>query len=180
MPALRTASVSAAALLALAVPTLSGCSGSSGSTTTTTAAHTTTTAGSPSSTTADQLPATGSVDGYTLSVTVSPRAGNVGHTTITVTAVLKGNVRPGHLRFQVSDAPAAGTGKPATSQSVSVGGTGTYSLPSPYTPAKAGSWATTVTYAPDQANVSKLSVSGTPPVAGEDPPFPQLVTLVSA
>lgn len=125
------------------------------------------------------LPATGSVEGFTLSVTSSPTSGTVGHTTIRITAVLKGAVRAAHLEFQLSEA-AAGSGRPATDQRLVVHGPGTYALPTPFAPPSAGSWAVTVTYVPDRAGTSRLSVSGLPPAPEQTPPFPQLVTRVTA
>ena len=159
----RTAPLTAAALLVLALPLAAGCS-SSGSTTTT----------------APALPATGSVDGYTMAVTSSPASGTIGHTTIRVTAVLTGKVPSATLAFQVSDQPSAQSGKPATSQRVTVRGPGTYRMPVGFRPNAAGSWAATVTFTPQAAGTSKLSVSGLPPVAGSSAPFPQLVTVVKA
>ncbi len=181
MPRTRSLPV-AAAILALSVVALAGCSNSGTSSTTTTGGPTRTTgAGSTTSTTAGLggLPATGSVDGLTLSVTSSPRTGTVGKTTIRITAVLKGLVKSAHLEFQVSDAPSATQGKPATSQQMTISGPGTYSMPKPYKPTAAGNWASTVIYTPSSAKDSKLSISGMPPVAGTAPPFPQLVTVVS-
>jgi hypothetical protein len=165
-----------AALVALILPVVAGCSssGSDATTTTTAAGATTTTTGQPS------LPATGSVDGVTLSVTSSPASGTVGHTVIRITAVLKGTVAPATLDFQVSNRAAATTGSPESDQRITVSGPGTYHLPHPYSPTSAGAWASTVTYIPKQAGASRLSVSGLPPVAGEPAPFPQLVTTVTA
>ena len=115
----RKASFAAATLLALAFPLLTGCSSSRSSATTTTrasvpAGSTPTTSGVPS------LPATGSVDGFTMAVTSSPTTGEIGHAVIHATAVLTGNVKPGTLDFQVSDQPSAESGKPATSQKVPI------------------------------------------------------------
>ncbi|MGA2835522.1 MAG: hypothetical protein ABSF84_02885 [Acidimicrobiales bacterium] len=172
-----------AAVLVLSTVVLAGCSNSgTGSTTTTGSSTRTTVAGSTTSTAPGlaNLPATGSVDGLTLSVTSSPRTGTVGQTTIKVTAVLRGLVKSAHLDFQVSDAPSATQGKPATNQVVTVSGPGTYSMPKSYSPTVAGNWAATVTYTPSSPKDSKLSVSGMPPVAGSSAPFPQLVTVVSA
>ena len=165
----------AAALLAAALPVITGCSssGSSSSTTTSTKAPTTTIA--PSG-----LPATGSVDGFTLSVTSSPAHGVAGHTTIEVRAVLSGTVTPGSLVFQVSKRAAADVGQPSTNQRVTVRGPGTFVMPRSFTPPSAGTWASSVTFTPNQAGASKLDVSGLPPVAGAPSPFPQLVTLVTA
>jgi hypothetical protein len=159
--------------VALAVPVLAGCS-SSTATPSTTPPTTATTATAPGS-----LPATGSVDGLTLAVTSSPATGTVGHTAIQVTAVLKGAVNAGSLRFQVSDSPAGDQGKPASTQTVEVSKPGTYTMPRPYSPSRAGSWAVTVTYSPQDKQKSILSVSGQPPVAGQPAPFPQLVTVVT-
>jgi len=171
----------AVALLTLALVTLAGCS--SGPVTTTSKVPvppSTTPTSAPATTDPTLLPATGSVDGFTLSVTSSPTSGTVGHTTIRVTAVLKGAVRPAHLQFQVSDAAAAGQARPATDQRLVVHGPGTYAMPTPFAPPSAGSWAVTVTYVPDRAGASRLTVSGLPPVPGQAPPFPQLVTKVTA
>jgi len=172
----RTAPLTAAALLALALPLAAGCSssGSSATTTTTTKAA----AGGTTTTTVPSLPATGSVDGYTMAVTSSPASGTLGHTTIRVTAVLTGDVKPAVLTFQVSDQPSAQTGKPATSQRLTVHGAGTYRMPTGFTPDAAGSWAATVIFTPAAAGTSKLTVSGLPPTAGSTAPFPQLVTTV--
>lgn len=171
----------AVALLALALPTVAGCSSGPATTTSKVSVPASTTPTSaPATTDPTLLPATGSVDGFTLSVTSSPTSGTVGHTTIRVTAVLKGAVRSAHLQFQVSDAAAAGTGRPATDQRLVVHGPGTYALPTPFAPPSAGSWAVTVTYVPDRAGASRLSVSGLPPAPGQAPPFPQLVTKVTA
>jgi hypothetical protein len=167
-----------AALVALILPVVAGCSSSgsdaSTSTTTTNAAAATTTTGKPS------LPATGSVDGVTLSATSSPASGTVGTTVIRITAVLKGTVVPATLDFQVSNRAAATTGSPESDQRISVTGPGTYVLPHPYSPKTGGAWASTVTYIPKKAGASRLSVSGLPPVAGAPAPFPQLVTTVTA
>ncbi|HEY5109562.1 MAG TPA: hypothetical protein VII96_08120 [Acidimicrobiales bacterium] len=166
----------AAALLALALPVVAGCSSSgSSASTTTTAKGSTTTTGAPSG-----LPATGSVDGFTLSVTSSPAHGTAGHTTIIVRAVLTGAVKPATLVFQVSARAAADVGRPATEQRVTVTGPGTYPMPHPYSPSSPGAWASSVTFVPKQAGASKLSVSGLPPVAGAPSPFPQLITVVTA
>ncbi len=167
---LRTSLVAAAVA---AVAALGGCSSSSSSSTTTT------TSGSSTTSPVSDLPATGSVDGYILSVTSSPRTGKVGATTITAQATLKGTVSAGTLRFEVTDAPSADKGKPASDQSVKVGGAGRFTIPKPFHPTKAGHWAVTVTYTPNEATTSALSVSGEPPVAGSQPPFPQLVTVVT-
>lgn len=173
----RTAPLTAVALLALVLPLAAGCSssGSSATTTTTKAAG-----GGSTTTTTPALPATGSVDGYTMAVTSSPASGTLGHTVIRVTAVLTGTVKPATLTFQVSDQPAATTGKPATTQHVVVHGAGTYRMPVGFTPTAAGSWAATVTFTPQASGTSKLSVSGLPPTVGSQPPFPQLVTVVKA
>jgi len=173
----RTLSVAVPALASLVLIGLAGCSSSASDATTTTTDRSTTT-----STTGSTFhpPATGSVDGVTLSVTSSPLTGTAGHTTVTVTAVLTGRVVPSHLTFQVSDAPAQGHGKPATSQRVTVSGPGTYRMPSPFRARHAGTWAVTVTYSPSSAGLSELSVSGLPSTVGSPPPFPQLVTVVTA
>ena len=168
----KTAHV-AAALFALTLPVVAGCS-SSGSSTTTTAKASTTTAPVPSG-----LPATGSVDGYTLSVTSSPARGTTGHTTIIVRAVLTGTVKPATLVFAISSRASADAGPPAIKQRVTVKGPGTYSMPHPFSPASPGNWASSVTFVPDQAGASRLSVSGLPPVAGAPSPFPQLITVVA-
>lgn len=170
---LKTAPV-AAVLLALTIPAVAGCS-SSGSSTSTTAKGSTTTAPIPSG-----LPATGSVDGFTLSVTLSPARGTTGHTTIIVRAVLTGTVKPATLVFSVSSRASADAGRPATEQRVMVKGPGTFSMPRPFSPASPGNWASSVTFVPGQSGASRLSVSGLPPVAGVPSPFPQLVTVVSA
>jgi hypothetical protein len=94
--------------------------------------------------------------------------------------VLTGLVKPAKLDFQVSDAPSATQGKAATNQQVTVSKPGAYSMPTPYRPSVAGSWAVTVTYTPNSRKDSKLAVSGMPPVAGTSAPFPQLVTAVTA
>ena len=164
----------AVALLAVALPVVTGCS-SSGSSTSTTTSTKTTASSAPSG-----LPATGSVDGFTLSVTSSPAHGIAGHTTIVVRAVLSGTVKPGSLVFQVSKRAAADVGQPTTSQRVTVSGPGTYAMPHPFSPSSAGAWASSVAFTPNQAGASKLNVSGLPPVAGAPAPFPQLVTLVTA
>lgn len=148
----------------------SGCSNSSSSSTST----------SPSTTGISGLPATGSVDGYTLAATSTPRQGKVGNTTIRVVAVLKGTVPAGHVEFQISNAPNATVGRPSTDQKVTVHGPGTYAMPSSYVPKVAGSWAVTVIVVPQDSTKSKLSVSGQPPVSGTSAPFPQLVTKVTA
>ena len=174
----RSPKVSVAAVLAaLALPVLAGCSssGPSSATSTTKAGSSATTSTAPSG-----LPATGSVDGFTLSVTSSPATGTAGHTVIHITAVLKGTVKPATLEFQVSDRAAADAGRPATDQRMTVSAPGTYHLPHPFSPATAGSWASVVTFIPQQAGASRLSVSGLPPVAGALSPFPQLVTKVTA
>ena len=173
---LRSTSL-AAALLALALPVVAGCSssGSSASTTTSTKGSTTATTAAPSG-----LPATGSVDGFTLSVTSSPARGTAGHTTIVVRAVLSGAVKSGSLVFQVSKRAAADVGQPATNQRVTVKGPSTYAMPHPFSPSSAGAWASSVTFTPNRAGASKLNVSGLPPVAGAPAPFPQLITVVTA
>jgi hypothetical protein len=91
---------------------------------------------------------------------------------------LKGKVGAATLDFQVSDSPSATKGQPASDQSVKVSGPGTFTMPKPYKPTKAGSWAVTVLYVPTAPGNLTLSVSGEPPVAGAMPPFPQLVTVV--
>ena len=163
----------AAALLALALPIAAGCSSSNATSTTTTAPATPTTA--PAG-----LAATGSVDGFTLSVTCSPVKGTVGHTAIVIRAVLKGTVKPATLIFEVSDRASAVAGPPATQQRVAVRGAGTYTIPTPFSPASPGAWASTVIFQPARAGASKLTVSGLPPVAGSSAPFPQLITVVTA
>ncbi len=173
----RTVPLLSSALVSVALMTAAGCSGASSATTTTTAPHTTT------STTGNNpldLPATGAVDGVTLSVTSSPLTGTVGSTTMSVDVVLKGSVTAAHLEYQITDAPAADSGKPATSQQVSISHAGTYHLPTAFHPPKAGNWAVTVTYVPESAKDSTLSVSGLPPRVGLPAPFPQLVTVVTA
>jgi hypothetical protein len=179
MQTYRKASFAAATLLVLALPLAAGCSNSGSSATTTTATSnpagsSTTTSGVPS------LPATGSVDGFTMAVTSSPATGTIGHTVIRVKAVLTGTVQAGTLNFQVSDQPSAQSGKAKTSQNVPIHKVGTYTMPVGYRPNAAGSWAVTVTFTPASATASKLSVSGLPPVAGGSAPFPQLVTIVTA
>jgi hypothetical protein len=172
----RTLPLVTAALLSAALVTAAGCSSSSSTSTTTTAPKsTTTTVPNPA-----DLPATGSVDGVTLSVTSSPLTGVVGKTTMHVNAQLSGSVTAAHLLFQISDAPSAESGKAATSQQISVSHPGTFSLPTAFQPSKAGNWAITVTYAPTSAEKSKLSVSGLPPKVGLPAPFPQLVTVITA
>ena len=134
MHAPRALPVVTSALLSVALVSAAGCSSSSSTTTTTTAPR-------PSTTTTENpqdLPATGAVDGVTLSVLSSPLSGTVGSTTITVTAVLKGAVVPAHLDFQISDAPAADSGSPSTSQTLSVSHPGTYHLPSAFRPPRPG------------------------------------------
>jgi hypothetical protein len=126
------------------------------------------------------LPATGSVDGFTLSVTSSPARGTTGHTTIIVRAVLTGTVKPATLVFSISDRASADAGRPVTEQRVTVKAPGTYLLPHSFSPASPGRWASSVTFVPNQPDASKLSVSGLPPVAGAPSPFPQLVTVVTA
>jgi hypothetical protein len=170
-----------ALIVALALPVIAGCS-SAGSGSTTTSTTGTTKAGSSSTTSSapTALPASGSVDGFTLSVTSSPANGTVGHTVIRITAVLKGTVTPSSLVFEVSDRAAADAGRPATDQQLTVSGPGTYRLPHPFSPTSAGTWASTVTIIPKQSGASQLSVSGLPPVPGEPSPFPQLVTNVTA
>ena len=164
------------ALLSAALLAAAGCSSSTSTPTTTGApGSTTTTAPNPL-----DLPATGSVDGVTLSVTSSPLTGVAGTTTMHVNAQLTGSVTASHLVFQISDAPSAESGRPATTQQVSVSHPGTFSLPTAFHPSKAGNWAITVTYAPTSARKSKLSVSGLPPKVGLPAPFPQLVTVITA
>jgi hypothetical protein len=164
----RTLPLASAALLTAALVTAAGCSSSSTATTTTTAPNPL------------DLPATGSVDGVTLSVTSSPLTGVAGSTTMHVNAQLKGTVTSAHLEFQISDAPSAESGKAATTQQISVSHAGSFELPTPFKPSTAGNWAITVTYAPTSAKDSKLSVSGLPPKVGLPAPFPQLVTVVTA
>lgn len=163
-----------AAVALLALPVIAGCSSSDSSSTTTKPA-------SSSSTTASttNLPATGSVNGFTLAVTSAPHTGKVGSTSITITAVLKGDVKAATLDFSVSSSSSAAKGKPATDQTVKITGPGTFKMPKAYSPTKAGHWAATVTYKPNEAGSSTLSVSGLPPVEGSSPPFPQLVTVVT-
>jgi hypothetical protein len=172
----RTLPLVTSALLSAALVTAAGCSSSSSTPTTTTVPKpTTTTAPNPL-----DLPATGSVDGMTLSVTSSPLTGVAGKTTMHVTARLSGAVVASHLVFEISDAPSAESGKAATIQRISVSHPGTYTLPTAFRPSKAGNWAVTVTYAPTSAKKSKLSVSGLPPKVGLSAPFPQLVTVITA
>ena len=176
----RTAPLISSALLSVALVTAAGCSSSPSTTsTTTTAPHATTTTVATPANPLD-LPATGAVDGVTLSVTSSPLTGTVGSTTMSVTVQLKGSVVPAHLEYQITDAAAAGTGKAATSQRQSVSRAGSYHLPTAFHPPTAGNWAVTVTYAPESAKKSELSVSGLPPRVGLPAPFPQLVTVVTA
>ncbi len=177
MHSTRTAPLLSSALLSVALATASGCSSSSTTTTTTVARPTTTTT---TTTNPLDLPATGAVDGVTLSVMSSPLTGTVGSTTMSVSVVLKGAVVPAHLEYQITDAASAGSGRAATSQVQSVSRAGSYHLPSAFRPPSAGSWAVTVTYAPESARKSKLSVSGLPPRVGLPAPFPQLVTVVTA
>lgn len=165
----------AVALLALSLPVVAGCSSSGSTASTTTQGSTPVTSAVPSG-----LPATGSVDGFTLSVTSSPARGIAGHTTIVVRAVLSGTVKPGSLVFQVSKRAAADEGQPSTNQRVAVTGPGSYTMPHSFSPSSAGAWASSVTFTPNQAGASKLNVSGLPPVAGAPSPFPQLITVVSA
>jgi type IV pilus biogenesis protein CpaD/CtpE len=176
MHATRTLPLVTSALLSVALVSAAGCSSSSSTSTTTTAPKsTTTTAPNPL-----DLPATGSVDGVTLSVTSSPLTGVAGKTTMHVNAQLTGSVTSSHLEFQISDAPSAASGKAATTQQISVSHAGTYPLPTAFHPSKAGNWAVTVTYAPTSAKKSKLSVSGMPPKVGLPAPFPQLGTVITA
>ena len=173
----------AVGLAVFALPVAAGCS-SAGTATTTTKAPPTTAAASSTTTTTGAapagLPATGSVDGFTLSVTTSPITGTVGHTTIVITAKLTGAVKPATLDFQVSDRAAADVGVPATNQRITVSRPGTYTIPRSFSPTGTGNWASSVTYVPKKAGASQLSVSGLPPVAGSPSPFPQLVTVVTA
>ena len=86
MHATRTLPLVTSALLSVALVSAAGCSSSSSTSTTTTAPKsTTTTAPNPL-----DLPATGSVDGVTLSVTSSPLTGVAGKTTMHVNAQLTG------------------------------------------------------------------------------------------
>jgi hypothetical protein len=173
----RTLPLVTSAVLAAALATAAGCSSSSTASTTTSTAQksTTTTVPNPA-----DLPATGSVDGVTLSVTSSPLTGVTGSTTMDVKVQLKGAVTPAHLEFQISDAPSAQSGKAATTQQLSVSHAGSYQLPTAFHPSTAGNWAVTVTYAPTSSRYSKLAVSGLPPRVGLPAPFPQLVTVVTA
>ena len=172
----RTLPLVTSVLLAAALVTAAGCSSSSTSSTTTTAPKpTTTTVPNPL-----DLPATGSVDGVTLSVTSSPLTGVAGSTTMHVKAQLTGVVTAAHLVFQISDAPSAESGRAATTQQITVSHPGSFDLPTAFTPPKAGNWAITVTYAPTSVKDSKLSVSGLPPKVGLSAPFPQLVTVITA
>ena len=169
----RTIPLATSALLVAGLAA-AGCSGSSSSSTTSSRPTPTTGAGP------QQLPATGSVDGVTLSVLSSPLTGKVGATTIHVTATLSGKVTPSQLTFAISDAPSAETGAAATTQHVAVSHAGTWTLPKAFSPPKAGNWAVTVTYAPQNAKDSTLSVSGLPQAVGLQAPFPQLVTVVTS
>lgn len=163
-------------LVTAALVTAAGCSSSSTDSTTTTAPKvTTTTVPNPL-----DLPATGSVDGVTLSVLSSPLTGVAGSTTMQVKVTLTGKVTPSHLQFQISSAASAESGHAATTQQISVSQPGTFDLPTAFKPPTAGNWAVTVTYAPTSAKDSKLSVSGLPPKVGLPAPFPQLVTVVTA
>ena len=166
----------AVALVAVAPTVIAGCSSAApGATGTTRAPGSTTTTSAPTG-----LPATGSVDGFTLSVTMSPATGKVGHTSIVLRAVLKGAVKPATLEFQVSDRAAGDVGRPATDQHVSVTRPGTYNIPHPFSPTGPGTWASSVTFVPKQAGASKLTISGLPPVTGVPSPFPQLLTVVTS
>jgi hypothetical protein len=169
----KTAPV-ATALLALTLSAVAGCS-SSGSSASTTAAGSTATGPVPSG-----LPATKSVDGFTLSVTSSPTRGTTGHTTVIVRAVLTGTVKPATLALCVLVWASADAGWPASEQRVTVKGPGTYPMPHPFSPDSPGSWAPSVTFVPNQSGASRFSVSGLPPVAGSPSPFPQLVTVAAA
>jgi len=132
------------------------------------------------STAFNKLPATASVNGAVLEVTSTPREGKVGKTAIKASAVLKGSVQPGTLRFDVSDQPDATTGKPVfSSQSVKVPSAGQFSMPDAVKATRAGRWSVTVTFTPDAQGNSTFSVSGLPPIPETAPPFPQLVTVVS-
>lgn len=166
----------AVALAAVAPMVIAGCSSAApGATATTRAPGSTTTTMAPTG-----LPASGSVDGVTLSVTLTPATGKVGHTTIVIRAVLKGTIKPATLEFQVSDHAAADVGRPATDQHISVSGPGTYAIPHPFAPRSAGTWASSVIFLPKQAGASKLTISGLPPVTGVPSPFPQLLTIVTS
>jgi len=172
----RTTTLAASALVTVGLLATAGCSGSSSTpTTTTTPKVTTTTAPNPL-----DLPATGSVDGVTLTVTSSPLTGVAGSTTMHVKAQLSGTVTAAHLVFEISSAASAESGRAATTQTLSVAHPGSFDLPTAFRPPKAGNWAVTVTYAPTSAKDSKLSVSGLPPRVGLPAPFPQLVTVVTA
>lgn len=128
----------------------------------------------------NKLPATASVNGTVLEVTSTPRSGKVGKTVIKASALLKGTVQPGTLRFDVSDQPDATTGKPVfASQSVKVSSADRYPMPNPVKATRAGRWSVTVTFTPDAQGSSTFSVSGLPPIPETAPPFPQLVTVVS-
>lgn len=158
------------AALAAAATVVAGCSTSSNPSTSTN--------GSPTTSPFVDMPATGSVNGMILTVTRSPQKGSVGKTAISIKAELKGDVKAAKLTFSVSNNPSASKGKPATSQQVYITGPGSYMMPKPFIPRKAGNWASTVTYAPTSSVHSTLSVSGLPQVVGSTSPFPQLVTVV--
>jgi hypothetical protein len=78
----------------------------------------------------------------------------------------------------VSDSPSSDQGQPATDQPVSVTGPGTFTMPTPFSPPTAGSWAAGVVYSPNGTS-STISLSGLPPHVGAPVPFPQLVTVVT-
>ena len=104
--------LAAAALLALALPLMAGCSSSGSAPTTTTSRPPATTAPVGTTTsTSPALPATGSVDGFTMAVTSSPAKGSIGDTTIRVTAVDMGSMMGGRARMRlVTDRTSAAAG----------------------------------------------------------------------
>jgi hypothetical protein len=101
--------------------------------------------------------------GPQLSATSEPRSGALGSTSISATATLTGigSTQTGSLEFDISEGPY-NEGQPSSVESVAVSGPGTYAMPNPYKPDRAGSWYVSVDFGFTSGPGSGLEVSGMP------------------
>jgi hypothetical protein len=114
-----------------------------------------------------------------LSATSEPRSGALGNTSIGATATLVGigSTQTGSLEFDVSEGPY-NEGQPASVESVDVSGPGTYAMPNPYRPDRAGTWYVSVTFGFTSGPGSGLEVSGMPSPTNVHPD-PDLATTIT-
>jgi hypothetical protein len=112
-----------------------------------------------------------------MTVSSTPRAGELGSTTIEATVNLTGAVPAGTLDFVVGIGPAD-QGQPGSDELLAVAGSGTYKMPTGYAPTQRGAWALTVNFS-SQQGLTLATATGMAATATSSVPYPQLVTVVS-